>query len=199
VEDVLGAILAGGRATRLERPKPTALLGGRPLIEYPLRALDAAGIESVIVAKEATPLPPAGAPLWHEPDEPVHPLLGIVTALDQAGGRAVLVCGCDMPFVSPGLARALADMGAAIALPRAGGRLHPVLARYTPAVLPALRTALARGQSLHQTVADLMPAILDEQELAPFGDPARLLFNVNTPADLERAEAMLDTAGRDRR
>jgi molybdenum cofactor guanylyltransferase len=197
---VIGAVLAGGVGGRLgQSSKPAALLGGRPLASYPVEALAGVCELVAVVCKSSTELPELpGAERWDEPDEPRHPLTGIVHALETAGGP-VLVCACDMPFVSPALARALADVGAAIALPRAGGRLHPVLARYTPAVLPALRTALARGQSLHQTVADLMPAILDEQELAPFGDPARLLFNVNTPADLERAEAMLDTAGRDRR
>lgn len=192
---MLGAILAGGRASRLERPKPTALLGARPLIEYPLRALEAAGIEAVFVAKDATALPPDAAPIWRERDEPFHPLLGIVTALEQSDGRAVLACACDMPFVAPALARSLADTGEALVIPRAGGRLHPLLALYTPALLPALSEALDRRAPLQETVAALAPTILDEQELRAFGDPERLLFNVNTPADLERAEAML--TGRD--
>jgi molybdenum cofactor guanylyltransferase len=191
VDDVLGAILAGGRASRLERPKPTALLGDRPLIEYPLRALEAAGIDAVFVAKDDTPLPPDAAPVWRERDEPFHPLLGIVTALEQADGRAVLACACDMPFVSPALARSLADTSGALVVPRAAGRLHPLLGLYTPALLPALREALDRSAPVQEAVAGLAPVIVDEQELKAFGDPERLLFNVNTPADLERAEAML--------
>ena len=190
---MLGAILAGGRATRLERPKPTALLGDRPLIGYPLRALEAAGIEAVIVAKDATSLPPDAAPVWHERDEPFHPLLGIVTALEQADGRPVLACACDLPFVSPALARSLADTSAALVIPRAGGRLHPLFALYTPALLPALREALDQRAPLQETVAGLAPMIVDEAELRAFGDPHRLLFNVNTPADLEQAEAMLES------
>jgi molybdenum cofactor guanylyltransferase len=191
VEDVLGAILAGGRGRRLERPKPTAPLGGRPLIEYPLRALEAAGIETVFVAKEETQLPPDAAPVWLEPDEPVHPLLGIVTALEQADGRAVLACACDMPFVSPALAASVAETNAPLVVPRAGARLHPLFARYGQTVLPALREALSRRAPLQETVASLVPLILDEPDLRAFGDPGRLLFNVNTPGELERAEAML--------
>jgi molybdopterin-guanine dinucleotide biosynthesis protein A len=191
VEDVLGAILAGGRGTRLQRPKATAPLGGRPLLEYPLRALESAGLETVLVAKCDTQLPPDAAQLWEEPDEPVHPLLGIVTALEQADGRAVLACGCDLPFVSPALAARIAEDGADLVIPRTGERLHPLLARYTTGLLPPLREALAREAPLHETLIGLDPVILDEHELRAFGDPARLLFNVNTPADLARAEAML--------
>jgi molybdenum cofactor guanylyltransferase len=192
VEDVLGAILAGGRSTRLERPKATAPLGGRPLLEYPLHALEAAGLETVLVAKRDTPLPPDAAPLWEEPDEPSHPLLGIVTALEQADGRAVLVCGCDLPFLTPALVAHVAGVAAPLVIPRAGERLHPLFARYTAALVPALRETLEREAPLHETLLALAPQIIDEQQLRTFGDPARLLFNVNTPADLQRAEMMLD-------
>jgi molybdopterin-guanine dinucleotide biosynthesis protein A len=191
MEDVLGAILAGGRGARLERPKATASLGGRPLLEFPLRALEAAGIETVVVAKHDTPLPPDAAPVWEEPDEPVHPLLGIVTALEQADGRAVLACACDMPFVTPELAEHIAGIDAPLVVPHAGARLHPLLARYTPGLLLVLREALDREAPLHETLIALQPVILDEEELRAFGDPARLLFNVNTPEDLERAEQLL--------
>lgn len=188
---MLGAILAGGRGTRLQRPKPTAPLGGRPLLEYSLRALESVGLETVLVAKRDTPLPPDAAPIWEEPDEPVHPLLGIVTALEQADGRAVLACACDLPFLPPGLVARIAGDGAHLVIPRTGERLHPLFARYTPGLLPALREALASEAPLHEAVVGLEPVILDEGDLRAFGDPARMLFNVNTPDDLERAEAML--------
>jgi molybdopterin-guanine dinucleotide biosynthesis protein A/ketosteroid isomerase-like protein len=192
VEEVLGAILAGGRGARLGQPKATAELGGRPLLEYPLAVLEAAGVEPVVIAKRYTPLPPNAAPTWEEPDEPVHPLLGIVTGLEQADGRAVLACACDLPFITPALAASIAEMDAPLVVPRAGDRLHPLFALYTPALLPALREALDRSAPLQETVAALDPLILGEQELRAFGDPARLLFNVNTQADLERAETMMD-------
>lgn len=192
---MLGAILAGGRGTRLERPKATALLGGRPLLERPLGALEAAGLETVVVAKRHTQLPPGAAPVWGEPDEPVHPLLGIVTAVEQADGRPVLVCACDLPFLTAELVGHIARIDAPLVIPRAGGRLHPLFARYTAALLPALREALEPEAPLHETLVALRPSIVDEQDLRAFGDPARLLFNVNTPEDLERAEKMLSGGG----
>jgi molybdenum cofactor guanylyltransferase len=190
VEEVLGAILAGGRATRLGRPKATASLAGRPLIEHPLGALEAAGLETVIVAKRDTALPPDLAPVWEEPDQPVHPLLGIVTALEQADGRPVLVCACDMPFLPPELVARVASLDAQLVIPRVGERLHPLFGRYTSGLLPALRDALEHEAPLHETLVTLAPLILTEQELRAFGDPAELLFNVNTQADLEQAELM---------
>ncbi len=62
------------------------------------------------------------------------------------------------------------------------------MARWTPALLPALEDALDREEPLRRTVAALAPSLLTDPELAPFGDPARVFFNVNTPADLRAAE-----------
>jgi GTP:adenosylcobinamide-phosphate guanylyltransferase len=40
-------------------------------------------------------------------------------------------------------------------------------------------------------VVALEPRVVAEDELARFGDPELISLNVNTPADLERAEAAL--------
>ena len=79
---------------------------------------------------------------WHEPDQPRHPLTGLVCALERAGGP-VLVCAADMPFVTAAtLRRVAAARGAAAAcVGRADGRLQPLLAAYAPAALEILRAA----------------------------------------------------------
>ena len=57
---------------------------------------------------------------------------------------------------------------------------------------PQLEVALEREEPLRRTVDSLAPRLLDEEEVAGFGDPRRLLLNVNTPADVEAAELLLD-------
>jgi molybdopterin-guanine dinucleotide biosynthesis protein A len=171
-------------------PKATLDLGGRPLVLHPLAAFTAAGLEAVVVAKERTELPPLAVPVWREPDEPSHPLAGIVAALARAG-RPLVVCACDMPFVTPSLLSLLARREERLVLPRAGGRLHPLLARYDPALLQRLKAGLREPRALRDIVSELDPALLQERELCRLGDPERLLFNVNTPGDLERARELL--------
>ena len=96
-----------------------------------------------------------------------------------------------MPFVTAELVADLAARVAPLVVPEVDGRLHPLLARWHPSLLPALRDALDREAPLHAVVADLDARRLGAAELGRFGDPARLLFNVNAPGDLERAAAML--------
>jgi molybdopterin-guanine dinucleotide biosynthesis protein A len=191
-EGALGVVLAGGRGSRLGGAKPTAELAGRALISYPLAALVEAGLEAVVVAKPDTELPPLDVDVLNEPAEPVHPLAGIVAALRQTG-RPLVVIGCDFPFVPPALVRALADAPEPLVVPAPGGEAQPLVARWTPALLPALEDALDREEPLRRTVAALSPRLLGDAELASFGDPARVFFNVNTPADLRRAECAVSS------
>lgn len=188
------AVLAGGEAKRMGGAKATAMLAGRPLIRHPLAAARAAALETIVVAKPSTALPPLEEQVVHEPGSPLHPLCGVIAALDFASERspapAVIVLGCDMPFLTGELLGWLAPLrGAAIA--EAGGRLQPLLARCHPLHRGILRAALAEQRSLATALSSLEPRVLDERELSRFGDPERLCFNVNDPADLAQAEAWL--------
>jgi len=181
----LVAVLAGGAGRRMGAPKPLAPLGGRPLIAWPLGAAAAAGLEAVVVAKPDTPLPPLDVPVWLEPDEPRHPLLGIVTALERAR-RAVVAVGCDQPWLPPELLRALTGAEGAAA-PEGPAGLEPLPARYPVDALPALRAALAAQAPLRRTLAELDPSPIAVAE------PWRL-SGVNTPEALADAERIASAA-----
>ena len=200
--DPIGVVLAGGAGRRIGGTKAIVALRGTPLVVYPLRALQAVLAEVVVVAKGDTELPPLpGVAVWHEPDEPRHPLAGIVHALERAGPpagaegerRSILVCAGDLPFVRPQLVETLvrADAyGAAAVVPRVGGRLQPLLARYDPAALEPLAAALATAPppSLTAAVLALAPRVLELEDELPF-------FNVNLPEDLLTAAGLLDRLG----
>jgi molybdenum cofactor guanylyltransferase len=143
------------------------------------------------VCKGDTCLPPIGrAERWDEPDEPRHPLIGIVHALECAG-QPVLVCAADMPFVTPealgGLLAAAGGSRAArppLAVVATGERgLEPLLGLYAPGVLPSLRGGAIGGRSARAVVERLDPLRVP---LAP-----ALLRSVNTRADLAAAEREL--------
>jgi molybdenum cofactor guanylyltransferase len=179
----LGAVLAGGAGARFGGPKVAAELAGMPLVAWPVAALAEAVGQVVVVAKRDSPLPRLGdVAVWLEPNEPAHPLTGLVYALEHAGGRPVLACAADMPLVTPRVARWLAsapDEGSPAVVPRVGGRLQPLLARYEPMALAALRAA-PPGQPLTATVEALAPRVVEWEDERPF-------FNVNSPSDLHAA------------
>jgi molybdopterin-guanine dinucleotide biosynthesis protein A len=187
-----GAILAGGAGRRMGRPKALVELGGRPLISYPLAAIEAAGLEPVVVAKRDSALPSLECEIVREPAEPRHPLAGILAALGASGGRPVVAVACDMPFLERTLLAAFAGLADRLAVAEVGGRLQPLPGRYPPELAADLDTALARGLPLGETVASLGARVLREAELARFGDPEWLCFSVNDDADLAAAERELN-------
>ncbi|HEX2084827.1 MAG TPA: molybdenum cofactor guanylyltransferase [Solirubrobacteraceae bacterium] len=183
----LGAVLAGGRGSRLGGAKATARAAGRPLLAWSLDALRAAVPEVVVIAKEATPLPPCDAPVHRDEPPDFHPRHGLVSALRRAAGRPVVVVPCDMPLVPPALLEVLLDVvedGAPAAIPRTEGRLHPLCAAYAPGVLRDLEAA-GPDEPLTLTLDRLGATVLDADAAAD------RMLNVNTRADLAVAELLL--------
>jgi molybdopterin-guanine dinucleotide biosynthesis protein A len=194
---VRGAVLAGGAARRYGgRPKGLVAVGGRRILD---RVVDA-----VAAVTGTTPLLVANAPegpTWR-PDlrtvadtRPGYGSLGGIYTAIQAGPEPVLCVAWDMPFVTPGLLAALAQGSAAYDafLPESDGRrgVEPLCAVYGPACGPAIERQLERGDlraiGFH---TDVSVGTLPLQRVQAFGDPAVLFLNVNTPEDLERAEAV---------
>lgn len=134
----------------------------------------------MVAAKEGVALPDAGAEVWREPAEPRHPLAGVRGAI--ARGGEVLTLPVDLPLVPPEALRAVATAplrGAVAAVACPGGRLQPLVGRFMPAardLLPEHGRAMAAVLALDPVLVDL---------------PAEGFVNVNAPADLAAAEALV--------
>lgn len=176
--------------------KATIELASRPLVARVVGTVGSAGLDPVVVAKPDTPLPRLDCRVLTEPAEPRHPLTGIVAALDASAGRSVVAIACDMPLVPGKLLSWLAGQEGRIAVCEVGGRLEPLVGLYSPEVRDALMASLERREPVREAVAALDPVVLDEERVRRFGDPGRIFFNLNTPADLAAAERMLASSGR---
>lgn len=192
-----GVVLAGGGATRFGGlPKGLEVVGGRRILDRLVEELTAAfGLPPLLVANDPT------ARDWHPSLEVVADqapglgaLGGIQTAV-LAGPAPVIVVAWDMPFVTRELLTRLAQglEGHDTCLPASDSRrgVEPLCAAYGPACEPAIAAAIARGdQRAIGFHPGLRVGILPLDEVAAFGDPARLFFNINTPDDLSRANEL---------
>jgi len=186
---IRAAVLAGGLGSRLGGEKALAMVAGKPLVSYPVEAARAAGLETVIVAKPETELPDLGVAVLREPSEPRHPLCGVLAALDARRGD-VLALACDMPFMSPGLLEWMAAAEGALVI-EAADRLQPLPGRYPAVSRDRIAEAIEREEPMGATLAALRARRVGATELERFGEPSRMLFNVNEPVDLRYAERML--------
>ena len=190
---------AGGAARRYGgTPKGLLTVGGRRILDRVIDAVQAVTGERPLVIANASDAPSWRPDLETLPD--VRPGLGtlggIYTAVTATGGP-VLCVAWDMPFVPEALLRALSDRMTTgsydAVLPESSGRrgLEPLCAIYGPACAPAIARRLDQGDlmaiSFHP---DVRVGIVPLAEVRRFGEPDELFFNVNTPDDLARAEAL---------
>jgi molybdopterin-guanine dinucleotide biosynthesis protein A len=99
----------------------------------------------------------------------------------------VLTVPADTPFLPRDLVTRLSAAGTP-ALARSGGRIHPVVGLWPLALRDDLRRSLREAgvRKVEAWTGRLDPAIVDFEAGAI--DP---FFNINTPEDLTRAEALL--------
>jgi molybdopterin-guanine dinucleotide biosynthesis protein A len=179
-------VLAGGAGRRIGGDKSTVELAGRPLILYPIAALRGVCEQVVVVAKQDTKLPDltGEAEVWIEPDEPHHPLAGVVYALRTASARKLLVLAGDMPLVPEALLRALlkaSDGAGAVACCR--DVAEPLCACYTKQALKGLEHFEPDARAI-----DLVDALgVKHVEW----ENCDAVLSVNAPEDVIRAQALL--------
>ena len=191
----IGAIVAGGGAVRFGgAPKGLQRVGGIRIIDRVAAALSAVTSELVVVsnAPDANRWI-AGVRAFGDVRPERGSLVGIHTALSCARGD-VLVVAWDMPFVSTELLALICGRrgAAAAVIPESPSGHEPFCALYTTACLPIIEAALDAGDLRLSRVLARLPSIetISMSEIGAIGDPATLLFNVNTPNDLARAEAI---------
>jgi molybdenum cofactor guanylyltransferase len=188
------AILAGGQARRLGgRDKSALAVGTATILDRQISVLRAITPHIQIVGGDRLRGQGCGVPVVADRMAGAGALGGLYTALVEAECDQVLVIACDMPYLTPPFLSYLAAAGAGVeaAVPDDGERLHPLCASYARGVAGRIERRLARGERrVIDALADMEIRRLGADELAPFDPEGRLLLNVNTPADYERAREL---------
>lgn len=190
---VTGCILAGGQGRRFGGvDKGLLMLGGRPLADHTAERLRPQVDELVINANRnieryraigATVLSDAVA-------DYAGPLAGCLAALRHATTTHVMIVPCDSPFIPLGLVERLLQARTSpapgIRVVRCNERLQPVFALIETALAPSLAAYLAAGErKIDRWFAQHRMLEVD------FEADAAAFMNINSPADLARAEARL--------
>jgi molybdopterin-guanine dinucleotide biosynthesis protein A len=122
--------------------------------------------------------------------------VGIHAALVHAVSD-VIVLAWDMPFVPVALLEALRDRlraGALAVVPLTTEGPEAVCAAYSADALPHVERLLHAGVLKLSDLLDALPRVdrLTPPDIARFGAANVIFFNVNSPADLTRAEEIAD-------
>lgn len=198
----LGVILAGGQARRMGGgDKGRLMLGGRSLLDHVIARLEPQVAGLVLNANgDAKRFADTGLPVVSDSVEGfAGPLAGVLAGLDWAadqGADTIVTAAADTPFFPCDLVPRLLLAGDGMAHPlvlsatpdpeRARNR-HPTFGLWPVALRDDLRVALQGGL---RKVVQWSDAHGGREALFPV-DPFDPFFNVNTPDDLIRAEALL--------
>jgi molybdenum cofactor cytidylyltransferase len=192
---VVGVVLAAGAATRFGSPKLLADLGGRPVLQHVLDAVEAAGVDEVVVvlgdgheaAERAVDGRRRRFVVNPRPQDGLSSSLRVgldAAAADPAADAAIVLLG-DQPDVRPDALRAVILAADASDRPFVRARYahdgapNPVLVR---------REAWAEASALDGD-RGLGPLLAAHPERVLAVDVAGANPDVDTPADLERLAA----------
>ncbi|MGM0372063.1 MAG: molybdenum cofactor guanylyltransferase [Halobacteriota archaeon] len=202
-----GVLVCGGGSTRFgDRDKVCADLAGRPLVRHVADRIEPVVDELIVNCRAAqadcleAALSGYSVPVRFALDEieDAGPMHGMEQGLAATESEYAVVVACDMPFVDPEFVAALFEIAAdhEAVLPRhgEGNWYQPLQAVYhADAMVASIRAAVADGVERPISPAlDLDVVTIEGDRLRGLTDE-RTFFNVNTQADLERAEQLLET------
>lgn len=202
--DVTGVLLAGGRSSRMGgREKALLDIAGKPMLLHVLARLRPQ-VGRIVINANGDPARFSGhcLPVIADSIEGyAGPLAGLHAGMAWARretpeARFVASVPVDSPFLPLDLVArlkaALLDKGSSCAIAASNGERHPVAGLWRVDLADDLAAALQQNvRALHRfadgqrcAVAEFAPVDVGGVTLDPF-------FNVNAPADLERARAIV--------
>ncbi|MSR36967.1 MAG: molybdenum cofactor guanylyltransferase [Gemmatimonadetes bacterium] len=195
-QSLFGAVLVGGRSSRMGRPKWREQVGGIPMAVRAAAALEPHAREIATVAPDDRPrLPGTSVLLDAMPGRgPLSALVAVLERARQRGDAGALVLACDLPLVDAALIGTLVDAwaGEDVVAPTWRGQLQPLCALWSVSALLAAREALAAERlSVLDLVSQLRIRNLTEVEWKSPDGASEPLINVNSPADLARVRSLL--------
>lgn len=163
-----GAVLTGGKSSRMGMDKAFVLLDGLPLASRVEAALRAGGATEVMaIGGDAPGLRALGLRFVVDEHPGDGPLGGIISALRASEDPVVVVTATDMPFlngkdVTPLLEALAADDTVEAAVSAADGHAQPIHAAWRVRALPTLETAFAAGERSPRRLLATLPHALVE-------------------------------------
>ncbi len=190
-------VLAGGKGLRLGRDKALETVDGQSLLQRVVTQLSSFSDEVIIVTAKGKSLPQ----FFDNPSFKIvadaYPgrgaLVGLASGLAASKARYNLAVACDMPFLNPALLRYMLGLAAGfdLVLPRLNDMVEPLHAVYARSCLAPLERLLEEEHMKIDALFGLVKVRYVEAEEIDRFDPRHLsFFNVNSSADLERAQQL---------
>lgn len=186
-----GAILAGGKSSRMKFNKAFAQIDQQMSIEIIIHKFKSIFSETIIISNEPELFQGFNLPVFTDVYPRLGPVSGIHAALYYANYEPVFILGCDMPFLSTQLIKNMISRidNYHSVVPSIDGFLQATAAVYSKTSLPIFEGCL-KTQKLKLTrilKEELNSLVLNEDNMRPFGEISDMFFNLNDNETLEQA------------
>ncbi|MBN2384472.1 molybdenum cofactor guanylyltransferase [bacterium] len=182
------SILAGGQGSRLGYVnKATLKLGSITMLERMLEVVRPITDNITLMTKQRHDYSRYGIQVCQDALEQQSPLVGLYSALLHSTAKYELILAVDLPYLTTALLTSLLERRhqTEIVIPYWGDHWEPLCAVYSTDLRDRMHD-LIQQQKL--CPLDLLEQanylIVQENDLASFGDPVHLFTNINTLADL---------------
>ena len=193
--EISSIVLAGGNSLRLGHDKVFETVGDRSLLDLVIDRVTPLSRETILVTASNNALVKSDKYPGLKAVTDIYPgkgpLGGVYTGLITSSSFCNLVVASDMPFLNPALLRhmmeVLADFD--LVVPRVDDLVEPLHAIYTKNCLEPMERLLKQDKlPIHRLFPMVRTRYVEADEIEPF-DPEHLsFFNINTRADLLKAE-----------
>lgn len=150
--EITGLILAGGLSTRFGSDKASAVVAGKPMLQWVVAAIEGVCERVVVVRAKGQVLPDvvclSPVSVVEDVYEAMGPLAGLVAGFSAIDEGVCFATSCDAPLLRGGLVPLLAGQPGAwdIVAPVVEGRVQPLNAVYrVERCLPVFRAQVERG------------------------------------------------------
>ncbi len=190
-----GVILAGGLNKRFDgQNKAFIRIGGKRIVDRLLEVYGRLFDQIVLVTNDPAAYMDVDALIVTDHYSVRSSLNGLHAGLFAATHEHAFFAACDTPFIKGALIQLLMDTvtrKADILIPSTAAGYEPMFAVYKKTCLPAMAWQLERDLlKIQGLFRRLRVKTVDEADLRTVDPELVSFFNVNTPADLVRAEAL---------
>jgi molybdenum cofactor guanylyltransferase len=188
-KDMTGIILAGGKNSRMKKPKAFMEINGIRIIDNILSVYKEIFSEIIIVTNDPLSyIEFSYTAIVTDIYKGKGPLGGIYSGLFYATNNYSFVAACDMPFLNKDFIIYLAGHTGKhdIIVPQLSEGFQPLHSIYSRNCLPHIKKLLNADKLKITGFYKEVPLLtIPEDKIKPFNKDGRLFLNINTPEDLK--------------
>ena len=189
IENNTGIVLCGGKSRRMGSNKALLKLHGKYIISYPIKVLRKFSTQQIISTNNSD-LDFLNIKTVADKYKNIGPIAGIYSVLKESSTQKNIILSCDTPFIDSATVEYMLEHseGYEIVLPIYENHLQPMTGIFDKSIVFTIEKEILSGNYIPPRIFEkckINKLIIPENISANY---KHLFFNINSPADYEKAK-----------